>query len=116
MVRSRQIISNLGDVLKYPKFSSGHLASMSQADIDRLLFADANSLQGGTFFVRMYTKNSVQTREVAYRSSNPVHSLIEELRRLAGESGVEEPVLSQYGLFLAFGDDTADIALPFDTQ
>ena len=116
MAKARQVLGSLRDVLKYPKLSSGHLASMSLDDIDRLLFRRTDDIERCSFDIRIYAGRNIQETGLVFETSKPVQSLVLQLRSVASQAGVDESLLQQYGLFLAFADDTPDIALPFDAQ
>lgn len=113
--KARYIIGNLRDVMKYPKFSSGHLSSICLQDIDSYLFRITSDYQKSEFLIHVYSKATIKIVKLEFEAHQTVQHMVSELRKIL-EKECTEKVLQQYGLFLSFDDISSDISLSFDVQ
>lgn len=115
-IKSLHFMANLRDVLKYPKFSNSELTDMSMADINSHLFSDSKTLDCLSLKTTVFLQSRLKSMETTHKASSSVQSVLTDLSNSLAEKDLPVDLLDQYGLFIAFEDNTADICLPFDLQ
>jgi hypothetical protein len=111
------VLSNLRDVLRYPKFTDLQPSSLTLTLLAQNLFLSPLSLTNLTLEVHIVLPDHTPLLTFTYPGHTPVHSLYERVRAVVSlqHPEIEEGFLDQYWLFLVFPGQISQIPLLADT-